>query len=54
MKDRTTVTRRTVVGGIGVGTATALLGMPYIARAQSDTIRTGKPMRIVSLWARAM
>jgi branched-chain amino acid transport system substrate-binding protein len=37
------VTRRRVVGGIGAGAAASLLGMPYIARAQSDTIRIGFP-----------
>lgn len=36
-------TRRQVIGGIGTGAATALIGMPYIARAQSETIRIGFP-----------
>ncbi|HEX6001889.1 MAG TPA: ABC transporter substrate-binding protein [Hyphomicrobiaceae bacterium] len=36
-------TRRQVVGGIGMGAAASILGMPYIARAQGDTIRIGFP-----------
>jgi branched-chain amino acid transport system substrate-binding protein len=36
-------TRRQVVGGIGLGTAATLLGMPLVARAQVEPIRIGFP-----------
>ncbi|MBX9587750.1 MAG: ABC transporter substrate-binding protein [Hyphomonadaceae bacterium] len=47
MKDKQSksmsINRRQVVGGIGFGAAATLVGMPYIARAQSETIRIGFP-----------
>ncbi len=47
MKDKQnksiSLNRRQVVGGIGFGAAASILGMPYIARAQSETIRIGFP-----------
>lgn len=47
MKDKQnksiSLNRRQVVGGIGFGATASILGMPYIARAQSETIRIGFP-----------
>lgn len=37
------LTRRQVVGGVAAGTAAGVLGMPRLARAQSETIRIGFP-----------